>query len=107
MGGLEKKLKNYLLFALFSLSIEGLNRPVFVIYFNFFSKLPGYGGLKKKLKSYLLFASFSLIIEGLNRTVFVVYFNFFSKLPNYGGSRKKIEMLPAICLVFSLYRGVK
>ena len=50
MGGLEKKLKCYLLFASFSLSIEGLNRTVFVVYFNFFSKLPNYGGSEKKLK---------------------------------------------------------
>ena len=50
MGGLEKKLKSYLLFASFSLSIEGLNRTAFVVYFNFFSKLPSYGGLEKKLK---------------------------------------------------------
>ena len=50
MGGLEKKLKSYLLFASFSLSIEELNRPVFVIYFNFFCKLPNYGGSGKKIE---------------------------------------------------------
>ena len=51
MGGLEKKLKCYLLFASFSLSIGGLNRTVFVVYFNFFSKLPNYGGSGKKIET--------------------------------------------------------
>ena len=50
MVGLKKKLKRYLLFACFSLTIERLNTTAFVVYFNFFSKLPSYGGLEKKLK---------------------------------------------------------
>ena len=44
MGGLEKKLKHYLLFASFSLSIEEVNRTIFFL--NYLAM----GGLEKKLK---------------------------------------------------------